>query len=414
MAQATSVNGNASLALHRETNVPTGAITFTWRVRVASWTGGNSTQKFFRVEGGTGAATFYVDRDAGDIVCEVGSFNTLSSGSYSDWGLVSVSWDGSGVGTPLTVAFTPDGGSPTSANVASRGDFWSFQAFGLPWEPGTISNQVHGCTLIVWDGQLTSGELTAQAASDDPIDTSGGSGATVNAIYRMDDASTVLDDDSGNSFDFDSGVSVGTGQTVSDSPYPEDANIAGDATATATTAGTLTGIGAIVGSCSPTAATDGQLSGLGAVAGACSPTVTTAGALTGVGDLAGASLPGATTAGQLSGIGDIAGAASCSAVTAGAIEGVSPGIEGTAVATATTIGAFFGTGAIAGAAVCTATTAGRVTNAGTSTATRLSATLSAPTMAAAATAPALSAALSSPALRATLLAPRLSASVSVP
>jgi hypothetical protein len=409
MAQATSVNGNASLALHREYDFPTGAYTVEMRMRVASWSGGNALQRVLRLEGSDGNVNLYLDQPTGEIWVEAGAFSLLASGSPTGWATFSARWTGApGAGT-VAIYYTPDGGSPVTVSAASRGDIQTLQVFGLPWEPSTVSNQVHLCTLIYATTNYSDVEEAAQSLSDVPLY------GSVNAFYPMDDASTVQADASGNGNDFDGGVSTGTGQTVSDTPYPEDANIVGDATPAATTAGALFGTAAVVGSCSPTATTAGAVTGLGDLVGASAPTATTAGALNGIGDLAGASLPTATTAGQLSAPGAIVGAASCSAVTAGEIEGFSPGVEGTAAASATTTGALYATGDLVGAAVCTATTAGRVTDGAAPTVTRLSVSLRTPAMTATVTVPRMAVVLTgSPVMSASLSRPRMRVSVSQP
>jgi hypothetical protein len=232
MAQTTSVNGNASLALYRE-NLPSGAITIQLRVKVASWSGGNAQQVIFRVEGDTGQLLVYAERDTGNVVLNSGAFTNLSTGSYADFATLSLTWTGASGASAITVRWTPDGGSTTTATTASRGNLWGLYVLGLFWDSGTICNQVRICSLLVDNRLYSAAEITAQSLDDAALE-------AVNAFYPMDAAGTVEQDASGNNNDLI--VGAGAGATVSDSPYPADAHEFGG---TGVEAASETGTGAL-------------------------------------------------------------------------------------------------------------------------------------------------------------------------
>jgi hypothetical protein len=193
MAQTTSVNGNASLALIRE-DLPSGAITIKARVKVASYSGGNASQTILRVEGDTGQAIVYVDRAAGKVICSAGAFTDLSTGSYTGWATLALTWTGSAGASAVQITWTPDGGSTVTANVASRGNLWGLQLFGLYWDATSICNQVYMCSVLVDNRTYSPAEILAESLVDAPLE-------AVNAFYPMSAAGTVEIDTSGNSTD---------------------------------------------------------------------------------------------------------------------------------------------------------------------------------------------------------------------
>jgi hypothetical protein len=210
MAQSTSVNGNASLALYRE-DLPSGAITIMLRACVGSWSGGNASQVLFRVEGDSGQLLVTLERDAGTIVCNSGAFTNLSTGSYTGWGTLSLTWTGASGASAITVRWTPDGGSATTVSAASRGNLWGLYLFGLFWDSSTICNQARMCSVLVDTRLYSAAEITAQSLVDAPLE-------AVNAFYPMSAAGTVEVSTSGSGSNLI--VGAGAGQTVSESPYP--------------------------------------------------------------------------------------------------------------------------------------------------------------------------------------------------
>lgn len=228
--QTTSVSSNnASFSMVREgidgIVWPPNAFSITARASLLDWTAPPNFQCLIYANyywGGIEESVFY-----GHVSGQLRLFSNttgevpFASGFPTDWLYITVTWDGDvdnpmkwsmavGDGAPVDYTWipsstVPEGQVPLLSRVQVFNDIYDEQAV-----------DAHACTVIVWNGKLTPAEEAAQRLQDTPIDTSGGSGATVWSWYSMDDAATAYIDQSGNGRNM---TPTGTGVTVVDSPY---------------------------------------------------------------------------------------------------------------------------------------------------------------------------------------------------
>lgn len=207
--QPTSVNANNSLILRRASGLPVGAFTITLQGKFAAWTG-NTNQNIIYVEGPGGQGQIYSNHTTaldGTIQSWNGSsgatlYNAVAS--YSGWGMYYLKWGGTGQPYRYGVII---GGVAYETTGPELGNISDVQVMGLTIAGSNQSDQLYGCSFGIFAGEHTAGELLAQDASDTPL-------KTANGWCPMDDAATVGTATSGTS-----ATVVGTGVTVSDSPY---------------------------------------------------------------------------------------------------------------------------------------------------------------------------------------------------
>jgi hypothetical protein len=212
MAQTTSVNANNSLHLRRASGLPVGAFTVTLQGRFSAWSG-NANQNIILVEGPSGQGQIYANLSSGHLLVWTGSSGATlynATTELDEWGMFYMRRV---VGVSYRYGFVI-GGVAYEVTGSDLGAASDVQVLGLTFAGSNQANQLHGCSFSVWSGYLTDAELLAQALSDSPIDTSGGSGATVNGWVPMASAATV-----GTATVGTNATVSGTGADVTDSPY---------------------------------------------------------------------------------------------------------------------------------------------------------------------------------------------------
>lgn len=222
-SQTTSVNPNDSFSMVREGSSfwPTGAYTITFRARLIDWANPNVFQCMFYANygsfGGGSESVFYGRTDNGDLRLFEPSLGekVFANGSRTEWLYIYITWDGNPA-NPVIWTLQVDNDAPVSFSeiLGAASTPYRMQVFNDVYSEQLGTGR--GATLIVRDGLMSPAEIVAQKSSYIPIDTSGGSGATVYAYYPMNDWTTAHLDQSGNGRNM---TPTGTGITVIDSPY---------------------------------------------------------------------------------------------------------------------------------------------------------------------------------------------------
>jgi hypothetical protein len=234
MTQTTSTATNNSLWLQRSTNLPA----TTWErnvwLKINNLTSGDDYQNIISCNyagpsSSVGYPQLYFDKASGAI-----RYGTFESALFSDdielvpasaisgkpWVHVRMWWEG---GTdPIKVQVAVQGGSTYSYQTGAGNYGPLTQTYFLRGGFGEQGYDFRWAGNIIWSGYLSSGEKTAQAASDTLISPAA---ATANGFYSGTTASTCEQDETANNYDL---TKNGTGTSVSDVPYTSSQTVAPD------------------------------------------------------------------------------------------------------------------------------------------------------------------------------------------